>query len=367
MKLADRNFEHFIYPITLLKEVEKILLVRDKKGPRMNKVDYYCPPSWSLRFPIVALFFKFLLMTYLSRREKPALIHAYLLSPHGYLAFLTGKLTRRKVGVSLIAGPMELYVLGGSPVEKYAYTKPLPKLPLHGKIIQKIVKSFDIITTTGSFTKFFLVNHDIKEHKIFVLPHVVDKRFKSMNIQKEYDIVYIGRLAQVKHVETLIKAVSVVKEDNPHIRAAILGEGPEKDKLERLSKRLDLVNNIDFVGYQSDAWNWYTKAKISVLTSEREGFPYSVIESLSCGVPVITSNCGDVCDVIKDCYNGVIIEDYHDYQSFAEAIIDVLQNPQIITEYSNNALKTAENLTVEKAVLVWKGIFHKITDEEYKI
>ena len=360
MKLADRSLEHFIYPISLLKEVEKILLVRDTKGPQMNKVDYYCPPSWSLRFPIVALFFKFLLMIHLSIREKPALVHAYLLFPHAYLAFLVGKSTRRKVGVSLIAGPMEFYALGGSPIDKYCYTKPLPKLPLHGKIIQKIVKTFDIITTTGSFTKHFLVHNGIGEHKIFILPHVVDDRFKPMDIQKEYDIVYIGRLAQVKHVETLIKAISVVKEHNMHIRAAILSEGPEKDKLERLSKKLDLVNNINFVGYQSDIWNWYNKGKIFVLTSEREGFPYAVIEALSCGLPVITSNCGDVCDIIKDGYNGVMINDYHDYQAFAEAIVKLLQNPCLINKYSSNGLKTVEKNRIDNVCNIWNNIINMI-------
>jgi glycosyltransferase involved in cell wall biosynthesis len=73
-------------------------------------------------------------------------------------------------------------------------------------------------------------------------------------------------------------------------------------------------------------------------------------------VPVIGSNCGDICDVLKDGYNGVIIEDYQDYKSFAEALINVLQNPHLLNEYSKNALTSAEKLTEEKAVPVWKEI-----------
>jgi glycosyltransferase involved in cell wall biosynthesis len=361
MKLADRSLKHHIYPISLLKEVDEILLVRDRKGPKIEKVKYYCPPKWTLKVPVMALFFKFLLMIYLSIREKPTLVHAYLLLPHGILAFITGKLTRRKVGISLIAGPVELYT-SGSPVEKYTYTKSLPKLSLTGKIMLGILKRFDVITTTGSFTTRFLVEKRIDENKIFILPHVVDERFEPVEIKREYDIIYVGRLAPVKHVETLIKAISIVKKSNPDITVAIAGDGSERNKLEELSIKMNVTENIFFAGFQSDVWNWYNKAKISVLTSEREGFPYSVVESLSCGVPVIASNCGDMCDVLKDGYNGVIIEDYQDYESFATAIVKLLQNPQIITEYSNNALKTAENLTVEKAVLVWEGIIHKISD-----
>jgi glycosyltransferase involved in cell wall biosynthesis len=177
-----------------------------------------------------------------------------------------------------------------------------------------------------------------------------------MNAQKEYDVVYIGRLARVKHVETLIKAICIVKEHNPYIRAVIVGDGPEKDKLEKLSKKLNLVKNIDFAGYQTDVWDWYNKSKLSVLTSEREGFPYSVVESLSCGLPVITSKCGDVCDLIKDGYNGVLINDNWDYHSFAEAITKLLQNPQIISKYSTNALKTLEKMDMDKVTNVLKYI-----------
>ena len=358
MKLADRSLKYHIYPITLLKEVDKIIIVRDRKGPEMDKVEYYCPPSWTLKFPILALFFKFLLMIYLSIREKTAHIHSYLLFPHGFLAFIVGKLTRRKVGVSLIAGPLELYVLGGSPVVKYAYTKPLPELSVKGRIILGILKRFDIVTATGSFTKNFLVNKGIREDKIFLLPHiVVDDRFKPNSLEKKiYDVIYVGRLAKVKHVETLIRAIAKCKEHLPDIHVAIVGDGPEINNLKNLSRELNLTENVDFAGYHSDIWNWYNKSKISILTSEREGFPYSIIESLSCGVPVITSNCGDICDVIKDGYNGILINDYQDADSFAKAIIELLQNSQTLTEYSVNELRTIEKMKVEKVTPVWKNI-----------
>ncbi|MCO5383591.1 MAG: hypothetical protein NHB15_17210 [Methanosarcina barkeri] len=95
--LPDRNMMHHIYPITLLGEIDKIMVVRDRKGPKINKVQYYCPPTWSLKIPVFALFLKFILMIYLSIREKPEIIHGYLLFPHGILAFITGILTRKKL------------------------------------------------------------------------------------------------------------------------------------------------------------------------------------------------------------------------------------------------------------------------------
>lgn len=156
MKLADRSLKYHILPLTLLREIDKIIIVRDKKGPIIDKVEYYCPPNWTLKIPVLALVYKFILMIFLSVEERPAMVHSYLLFPHGILGFFVGKLTNRKCGVSLIAGPMELYELWGSPIHKYSYCKPLPKLTLIGRILLGIINACDVITVTGSFSKKFL-------------------------------------------------------------------------------------------------------------------------------------------------------------------------------------------------------------------
>lgn len=356
MKLSDRSLKQHIDPIVLLEEVDEILLVRDKKGPDISKVKYYCAPTWVASFPILALLFKFMLMIYLSIKEKPSLVHGYLLFPHGILAFITGKLTRKKVGVSLIAGPVELYVLGGSPINKYAYCRQLPKFSLLAKILLKLINKCDIITVTGNYTKQFLISNKVAENKIFILPHVVGKSFKPLNFKKEYDLISIGGLAPVKHVEVLIKAIEIIRKSYPQIKLAIVGDGECRSELENLTRSLNLTNNIYFFGYQEDVWNWYNKGKLFILMSEREGFPYTVIESLRCGLPVITSKCGDISDVIKVGSNGIIIDDFQNYSSFAEAILLLLKNPRLIEEYSANALVSVEKVEQKDVSIIWSNL-----------
>ncbi|MDA0524647.1 glycosyltransferase [Methanococcoides alaskense] len=361
LKLADRNMMHHLYPITLLDEVDKLIVVRDTKGPDINKFQYHCPPYWTLKIPIIALLYKFVLMIILSIREKPELIHGYLMFPHGILAFVVGKLTRKKVGISLLAGPVELYAPGRSPIGKYSYCRPLPPLNFSAKIFLHILDKCDIITVTGSYTKKYLENKGVKNDTISVLPHAVDNKFKHVNSIKEYDIVFVGRLAGVKHVETLIKSIDIVRRTYEEVRVAIVGDGECKTKLEELTRELGLMENIFFAGYQSNSWNWYNKGKMSILTSEREGFPYSVVEALSCGLPVISSNCGNVSDIIKHGYNGFIIDDYQDHISFAEAILEFLQNPETLLEFSNNAAKSVRDLNEESVTNVWNTIINAIS------
>lgn len=351
---------YHILPIISLDEVDKITIVRDTKGPNLDKVKYYCPPTWTLKFPIIALLCKFILMVNLSLKEKPELVHGYLMFPHGILAFIVGMVTRRKVGISFIAGPVELYTLGRSPIGEYPYSKPLPPLNFTGKILLHVLNKCDIITVSGSYTKKFLEGLGIKKGKIFILPHIVDSRFKPIDKVKKYDIVLVGRLAAVKHVEILIKSINLLKSKCKDVNVAIVGDGECKTKLENLTRKLDLTKNIFFVGYQSDVWEWYNKGKISILTSEREGFPYSVIEALSCGLPVISSNCGDVSDVLKQGYNGFVIDNYQDYKNFAESIQKLINSPEMLLKYSNNAMKSVRHLTKENVANAWKTILVSI-------
>ena len=136
--------------------------------------------------------------------ENPSIIHSYLIFPHGFLAFIAGKLTGRRIGISLIAGPVETYCIGSSPIEKYFYCHPLPKLNFLGGFIVSILKKFDVNTEMEIFTKNYLVSKGIDE-KIFILPHFVDDRFRPLDINKDFDVIFIRRLAAIKHIETLIK------------------------------------------------------------------------------------------------------------------------------------------------------------------
>ncbi len=368
IKLSDRSMWNHISPITNLKTIKNITIVRDTPGLAMDKVRYLVTFSHhKVTSPILMIpikLFQLVQLTWASLIEKPSLVHSYLLFPYGYLALIAGKITGRQVGVSLIAGPVETYMLGGSPIGKYTYCRPLPQSSIFTRLTLPILQKFDIITVTGTYTKNYLVSKGIDENKIFILPHVVDERFQPLDIEKDYDVVFVGRLAPVKHVETLIRATAQIKEYLPSLRVAIVGDGEERSKLEDLTRSLGLTDHIDFVGYQTNTWEWYNRSKLSVVTSEREGFPYTVIESLKCGVPVVSSNCGDVCDIVEDSVNGIIVSDYQDYNGFAEAILKLLAHPENITDYSMNALRSVEDLSSRSVESTWEKIFSIVGEND---
>jgi len=361
LELSDNKL-YRLCPISSLNEVSQILVVRRKKGPEISKVKYFCPPNFIAKSAVLTTVYKSMLLTYISIKEKPALIHSFLLFPHGILAFVVGKMTRRKVGVSLIAGPMEIYSGLESPEHRYTYTKPLPDLSMKAKITLSILKKFDVITVTGSFTRDFLKANGLSEDKVHILPHRIEDCFGPEPLEKILDIIYIGRLDAIKHVDTIIKAIPIVKIDYPNVRVAIVGDGPQRDRLERTSNALGLSGNVFFAGYQRDANSWLNKSKISILMSEREGFPCSVIESMKCGVPVITTACGDILDVVSNDYNGIVVDNYDDHELLAQKIVELLQSPEKRDQIGNNAMRSLSAFSEENINRIWRHIFDNLTN-----
>jgi glycosyltransferase involved in cell wall biosynthesis len=108
----------------------------------------------------------------------------------------------------------------------------------------------------------------------------------------ESDILYAGRLLSHKNVDMLLRAVALLKEDRPWLHCRIIGEGPERSRLESLALELDLEKNVSFHDFfpGSAIYGIMKSATVFALPSVREGFGVVVLEANSCGLPVITIN-----------------------------------------------------------------------------
>jgi len=369
MKLSDRNLMYHIFPLSKLENIDKIIIIRDTEGPNIKKVEYISPPMWMLKCPPFAFFFKMIKLINCLLKENPLMVHSYLLFPHGILALIAAKLTGRKAGIHLIAGPVELYTLGSSPEKKYSYTDTLPPINSIGKILLKLVNLFDIIIVAGSFTKNFLLDKGISIQKIFYIPYtIIDENCHPLTIPKIYDLIYLGRLAKVKHIEVSIYVVKKLVDDYglEKIKFCIVGDGPCRKRLEDLTDKLNLRENIKFLGYQSDIATYFAKSKLSIITSERETGPLTAIESMMCGVPVISSRCGDtVNDLIRDGIDGYLINNYEDYDEYAKRIAYLLFNDTIRLSFSENAKDSPNIFNADETVTFWNLVINEATS--YKI
>ncbi len=126
-----------------------------------------------------------------------------------------------------------------------------------------------------------------------VIPNGIDfERIQEVKPSgEESDVVFAGRLIRDKNVDILIKAMRLLRDEIPDIKCVIIGDGPERARLEKLTEDVGLKRNVYFKGFLSehnDVLALMKSSKVFVLPSTREGFGIVALEANACGLPVIT-------------------------------------------------------------------------------
>lgn len=190
----------------------------------------------------------------------------------------------------------------------------LGKLGVFGKIIEKLT----LHLTNRIITVSEKTNRDLQEIRAFkstVIPNGIN--FNEINTikksDKDSDVIFAGRLIKEKNVDLLIRAVELIRKKIPEIKCLIIGDGPERKKLEKFVYEKNLSSNIEFAGFladHDDLISYMKSSKVFVLPSIREGFGIVVLEANACELPVVIvkHKMNAACDLINNGENGFISE-----------------------------------------------------------
>ena len=139
-------------------------------------------------------------------------------------------------------------------------------------------------------------------------------------------ILSAGRLIPLKNYETLLTAFAQVMRSRP-ARLVIIGEGPDRAPLLARAKELDVVQFVDFPGFQPNPYPFMKNADVFVLSSTFEGLATVLIEALACGTPVVSTDCPNgPREVLEDGKWGRLVP-VEDPQAMAQAILKSLDEP----------------------------------------
>ena len=168
----------------------------------------------------------------------------------------------------------------------------------------------------------------IKNIKIEYLPNIISTEYSNTsNLKNENNIIYAGRLEQEKGVLDLISIVKNIKEERPHIKLNIYGDGSLKKELEKKINENDLKDNIVLHGFAKpqDLEKAYCDSCLFILPSHKESFGIVVLEAMKCGIPTIAfSGATGAKDLIDDGKDGFIIEE-RDIEKLAAKTIEYLK------------------------------------------
>lgn len=232
--------------------------------------------------------------------------------------------------------------------------------PLHDQISKKskllrflVYRNADAYIFQTQEAKNFYSKRIQKKGCVIHNPVRSDLPIKTNVNRKE--IIAIGRLMPQKNYEMLLHAMKIVHERYSDFVLRIFGEGRYRDYLERLVFKLGIQDAIKFEGFSLDVHEQIKDSSIFVMSSHFEGMPNSLMEAMSMGFPVISTNCpcGGPGELIKDGENGILIP-VGDYNRMAIEIIRLIENPRECLELGENAIKIRQ--THSQGVIVQKWL-----------
>lgn len=183
----------------------------------------------------------------------------------------------------------------------------------------------------------------------------IKKRYKN-----KFLVIHAASLLEHKGFDTTIAAARRLKETEPSIHFAVLGEGPEKEHLIKTSSDL---TNIDWLGKQHDMGNWFEAADALILPSKNEGLGSVLLEAMKARVPVVATKVGGIPDVVKDGETGILI-DVSDDQALADALVR-LKDDQTFKEFLIvNAEKSMESFDISKTSKLYLEIYKNILNQK---
>ncbi len=217
-----------------------------------------------------------------------------------------------------------------------------------------------VVAISPAVKSTLINNWHLREEKIKLISTGIDtSRFKptDSNGKKglktrfgfdkwKYTVGTLGRLSPVKGIRWLIEAIPLIPCD---AGCVIAGDGPEKESLKRLVKKLNIENRIIFIEKNFKPEHILPLFDIYVAPSISEGLGLSVLEAISSGVPVIGTRVGGIQDIIKNKQTGLLVEPKNP-RAIADAINTYIKSPKEAEKISKDAFEyVRENFSIQNS------------------
>lgn len=224
------------------------------------------------------------------------------------------------------------------------------------------------ISISKEISKLLIKNRWTTQEKIFFLQNGIESSLAIEDIhQKSKNISVIGTVAnfrpQKDHV-TLLKAFDLLLKTGLKSELWIVGDGPTRPAIEKLTVELGLESSVKFLGTLLNPAEIFRKFDLFVLSTYYEGHPLVILEAMSFGLPIVATRISSITEVIMDGNNGILVnpKDPSDlakafqiilsddllYQKLSRAAIHSFKQQLTVDDWANNVVSLYENLLASK-------------------
>jgi glycosyltransferase involved in cell wall biosynthesis len=285
-------------------------------------LSYFQLRNFKLASFFLFLFFLFSLFAILKRRLQADIIHIHGDYPH----FILGAIIKKVTGAKGL-----VFTYHGAFYNKW----------FHELFMKKCLASADLVFFTG---KEVFDRYQYYCRKAFFQPSGVSAAFMKDSFEKVnviYDVICIANVWQPKNLKLFVDIAFLC----PELKFCHIGDGIDLPSLKKYSNSIN-VNNIIFSGSLPE-WDCIERLKASrlfLLTSVHEGTPTAVMEAISIGLPVLTTNVGGIDSVVKNGINGYII-DSNNPSDFSNKLIELLADQRKLNYIRKNNLALRNSLS----------------------
>lgn len=286
-------------------------------------------------------------------KGKQPIINAHWLIPQGFVAVLLKPIFKSKVVISIHGA--DVFTLNGGTMRK---------------VKAFVLKRADAVLVNSSATK--AVCEWLYDREYPVIPMGVDinrfKRPEKREVGETFELLFVGRVVEVKGLQYLCEAMKQLKEQNIKAHLNIVGDGELRPELARFIKKHKLEDVITLVGWvqQEDLAEYYAKANafvgpsIEVENGWKEAFGVVFAEASASGLPVVTTDTGGIKDIVKDGVNGLVVPQRNS-EAIAEAIVRLQKDPKLCKQLGDRGVTyIAENFSWDVIGSKYEKVFKNL-------
>lgn len=225
-----------------------------------------------------------------------------------------------------------------------------------------------IIVPSKAVFKDLVGKYGISSRKIRIIGNPVDIQKIQVHSKDgvplfisndSYKVGFIGSLSWEKNIPCLLKAISILRQKGIAVELFILGEGPERESLQQLSRSMGMAPYVHFMGFLQQPYSIMSQFDVVVLPSFYECFPCSVFEAMACGVPVISTKWLGAYDIFTDMETSILIP-IDDEESLSKALERILTDEKLKSHLVQNGLTLVQEYDARKITSEYEQSFLSI-------
>jgi glycosyltransferase involved in cell wall biosynthesis len=293
-------------------------------------------------------------LTAIMRKERPHILHTHTAK--------AGALAR---AAALAAGrarpPIIVHTFHGHVLKGYFGPG---RTAFFKRVERTFARSTDVLVAVSPEVRDELVAHGIAPADKFAVIRLgipLDERLGDETAALDYRRLYgipddafvvgwVGRMTGVKDTDAVLEIVAATRQRGVPAVLCMVGDGPDRERLEQVAHDLGIARSTYFVGYQEDVAGYYWLFDAFLLPSVNEGTPVSAIEALASGTPVVATRVGGVPDVVTDGVDGFLVEP-GDPDAAADRLAELARDPELRARLGEAGSANArERYSVERLV-----------------